>query len=98
MTRTTVRLVIDREDRRAARQSLAELVAWSQEHEDQSVRMPSRVTDDPNVEDPVDTPAVEALLRCACSTTLTDAFAALDHAASCVVSAVMPSRAQRRSD
>ena len=92
-TRTSVHFVIEREDRRAGRQSIRELVAWSQEHEDQSARLPSRVTDDPNVEDPIDTPAAGTLLRCACGTTFTDAFAALDHAASCVVRAAMPSRA-----
>lgn len=101
-TRSSVHFVIDREDRRAARQSIRELVAWSQEHEDQSARLPPGVTDDPNVEDPLDIRAAETLLRCACGTTFTDAFAALDHAATCVVRAATPSRArpsaQRRSD
>ena len=94
VTRTTVRLVIDREDRRAARQSLRELEAWSQDHEDQSARLPPGVTDDPNVEDATDTPATNTLLRCACGMDFTDdALAGLDHAATCAVRAAMPSRA-----
>lgn len=92
-TRTSVHLVIDREDCGAARQSLREIVAWSREHEDQSARLPPGVIDDPNVEDETGTPLAETPLRCTCGIKLTDALAGLDHAATCGVRAAMPSRA-----